>query len=112
MFEACIETSRQTFSHCRLQKSCVGSGLPPRIPPDPGSGRIFGQDNIKVRQRSNRDTDTLSYDTSTMIWTKTFQRRKFRDFTLPEEMEKYPVPDYSPIVQAISRRNTPIEGLV
>jgi len=47
-----------------------------------------------------------------MIWTKTFQRRKFRDFTLPEEMEKYPVPDYSPIVQAISRRNTPIEGLV
>ena len=41
-----------------------------------------------------------------------FQRRKFRDFTFPEEMEKYPVSDYSPIVQAISRRHTPIEGLV
>jgi len=46
-----------------------------------------------------------------VLWTKTFQRRKVRDFTFPE-MEKYPVPGYSPIVQAISRGNTPIEGLV
>ena len=46
-----------------------------------------------------------------MLWTKTFERRRFRDFTFPE-VEKYPVPGYSPIVRAITRGNTPIEGLV
>jgi len=66
----CLITNRQTFSHCRLLKSCVGSGLPPH---PPRSWILFGRwRTLSAKQYGKHRYRYVSYNTNAALCTKTF----------------------------------------